>query len=337
MGEERHRLFLVELPLSGEAVGLDEAPSEAEDERHREVGSRLRDVMRDDCDRDLPPRGGLNVNDTGQRPSPSPRCPCRRGRFARHVVVDRRVAEGKQVVGSRNPVEEGLASDHRSESKISTVPISSTPNRLRHDRLDDEDVRLHGSTSCSAAAVMAGRLALVDSGGGATIPDAQCIMTAAAEPRRRVTDRRLPCRADQRPAEHRPAGGCHGGSRSFRSPPSASWPASSSKTLASAGRNSVSPSPSRRRCRPSRRSGWAPDRSASGRTALISVFVLSAAAMLGVALAPTYGLLLAAAAVAGVAMGSANPATNRLVVETVPRARWGTVTGSNRLARRFRS
>jgi predicted MFS family arabinose efflux permease len=64
-----------------------------------------------------------------------------------------------------------------------------------------------------------------------------------------------------------------------------------------------------------------------GRAALISVFALSSAAMLGIALAPSYGLLLAAAAVAGLAMGSANPATNRLVVETVPRERWGTVTG----------
>lgn len=65
----------------------------------------------------------------------------------------------------------------------------------------------------------------------------------------------------------------------------------------------------------------------SGRTALITVFALSALAMLGIAVAPSYGLLLAASAVAGLAMGSANPATNRLVVETVPRARWGTVTG----------
>ena len=64
-----------------------------------------------------------------------------------------------------------------------------------------------------------------------------------------------------------------------------------------------------------------------GRTALTTVFSLSAISMLGIAVAPTYALLLAASAVAGLAMGSANPATNRLVVETVPRARWGTVTG----------
>ncbi len=64
-----------------------------------------------------------------------------------------------------------------------------------------------------------------------------------------------------------------------------------------------------------------------GRIALITVFALSGAAILGIALAPTYGLLLAAAAIAGLAMGSAAPATNRLIVETMPRARWGTVTG----------
>jgi predicted MFS family arabinose efflux permease len=64
-----------------------------------------------------------------------------------------------------------------------------------------------------------------------------------------------------------------------------------------------------------------------GRAALSAVFSLSALAMFGIAVAPGYGLLLVAAAVAGLAMGSANPATNRIIVETVPRPRWGTVTG----------
>jgi predicted MFS family arabinose efflux permease len=64
-----------------------------------------------------------------------------------------------------------------------------------------------------------------------------------------------------------------------------------------------------------------------GRAALITVFALSGLAMLGIAIAPSYAIMLGAAAVAGLAMGSANPATNRLVVETVPRTRWGTVTG----------
>ncbi len=64
-----------------------------------------------------------------------------------------------------------------------------------------------------------------------------------------------------------------------------------------------------------------------GRTALIMVFGLSALAMIGTAVAPTYALLAAAAAFAGLALGSANSATNRFVVETVPAGRRGTITG----------
>jgi predicted MFS family arabinose efflux permease len=64
-----------------------------------------------------------------------------------------------------------------------------------------------------------------------------------------------------------------------------------------------------------------------GRTALMAVFVLSAAAMLGMAVAPSYVILAAVAALAGLALGSANSATNRFVVDTVPPGRRGTVTG----------
>jgi predicted MFS family arabinose efflux permease len=64
-----------------------------------------------------------------------------------------------------------------------------------------------------------------------------------------------------------------------------------------------------------------------GRTALIIVFILSAAALLGIAASPTFAFLLGGAVLTGLAMGSANPATNRLVVETIPRTVWGTVTG----------
>ena len=64
-----------------------------------------------------------------------------------------------------------------------------------------------------------------------------------------------------------------------------------------------------------------------GRNALISVFLLSGVATAGIALAPTYAMLLGGAAIAGLAMGSANPATNRLVAETVPKGQWGTITG----------
>jgi predicted MFS family arabinose efflux permease len=49
--------------------------------------------------------------------------------------------------------------------------------------------------------------------------------------------------------------------------------------------------------------------------------------MLGIATAPTYGVVLIASVAAGLAMGSSNPATNGLIVETVPRSSWGTVTG----------
>lgn len=63
------------------------------------------------------------------------------------------------------------------------------------------------------------------------------------------------------------------------------------------------------------------------RDALATVFLLSALAVIGIAVAPVFAVLMVASAIAGLAMGSANPATNRLVVETVARGRWGTVTG----------
>jgi predicted MFS family arabinose efflux permease len=64
-----------------------------------------------------------------------------------------------------------------------------------------------------------------------------------------------------------------------------------------------------------------------GRAALVTVFILSAIASIAIATAPTYAFLLAGAIATGLSMGSANPATNRLVVETIPRTVWGTVTG----------
>jgi len=63
------------------------------------------------------------------------------------------------------------------------------------------------------------------------------------------------------------------------------------------------------------------------RNALITVFLLAAIAIGTIAVAPTFIILLIGAAIAGLAMGTANPATNRLIVETVPKARWGTITG----------
>jgi predicted MFS family arabinose efflux permease len=64
-----------------------------------------------------------------------------------------------------------------------------------------------------------------------------------------------------------------------------------------------------------------------GRIALITVFGLSALAMIGIAAAYTYALLLCVAAIAGLALGSANSATNRFVAETVPAGQRGTITG----------
>ncbi len=64
-----------------------------------------------------------------------------------------------------------------------------------------------------------------------------------------------------------------------------------------------------------------------GRMALITVFGLSALAMIGIAIADRYALLLSVAAIAGLALGSANSATNRFVVETVPAEQRGTITG----------
>jgi len=64
-----------------------------------------------------------------------------------------------------------------------------------------------------------------------------------------------------------------------------------------------------------------------GRNALTTVFILGGLATVGIAVAPVFGALLAASAIGGLAMGSANPATNRFVVETVPRGQWGTITG----------
>lgn len=64
-----------------------------------------------------------------------------------------------------------------------------------------------------------------------------------------------------------------------------------------------------------------------GRNALIVVFGLGALAMGGIAVAPTYPVLACAAALAGLTMGISNPATNRLVVDTVPPAQRGTIIG----------
>jgi predicted MFS family arabinose efflux permease len=64
-----------------------------------------------------------------------------------------------------------------------------------------------------------------------------------------------------------------------------------------------------------------------GRTALLTVLLLGSVSAAGIAMGPSYVTLLVSSAIAGLAMSSANPATNRLVAELVPQHRRGTVTG----------
>lgn len=64
-----------------------------------------------------------------------------------------------------------------------------------------------------------------------------------------------------------------------------------------------------------------------GRNALLTVLLLGSVSAAGIAIGPSYATLLLSSAIAGLAMSSANPATNRLVAEMVPKHQWGTVTG----------
>jgi len=64
-----------------------------------------------------------------------------------------------------------------------------------------------------------------------------------------------------------------------------------------------------------------------GRTAMLVVFSLGAIAIGGLALAPSYPLLLAFTLVAGLCSGVSNPATNKVIVETLVPGRRGLVTG----------
>lgn len=64
-----------------------------------------------------------------------------------------------------------------------------------------------------------------------------------------------------------------------------------------------------------------------GRTAIIYLFGIATATMLGVAASPTYFVLLAVAAVAGLAQALANPATNKLITHHIQVGRRGVITG----------
>lgn len=64
-----------------------------------------------------------------------------------------------------------------------------------------------------------------------------------------------------------------------------------------------------------------------GRSALITVFGLSAIGMFAVAASPTYLLLVVASLVAGLGQATANPATNKAIAQQVPVGRRGVITG----------
>lgn len=72
--------------------------------------------------------------------------------------------------------------------------------------------------------------------------------------------------------------------------------------------------------------GWVVDRVAT-RRAYTGHFLLSAAVLGGIALAPSYALLVACAGAAGIAQAFANPLSNRLIAEHVPAPRQGVVIG----------
>jgi predicted MFS family arabinose efflux permease len=74
------------------------------------------------------------------------------------------------------------------------------------------------------------------------------------------------------------------------------------------------------------RSGQVADQR-GGRTALLIVFALGAAAIGGMAVAPTLPILLGTTLVAGLCSGASNPATNKVLVETLEPGRRGVVTG----------
>lgn len=63
------------------------------------------------------------------------------------------------------------------------------------------------------------------------------------------------------------------------------------------------------------------------RRVMMGLFVLGAGGILLAAGAPTYGVLLAAFAVGGLALGAGNPVTNRVISERIPARRRGLVVG----------
>ena len=64
-----------------------------------------------------------------------------------------------------------------------------------------------------------------------------------------------------------------------------------------------------------------------GRATLLLVFGLGTATFVGIAIAPTFALLIVAAVLAGLSQGAANPATNRVVLDSLAAGRRGLLTG----------
>jgi MFS family permease len=64
-----------------------------------------------------------------------------------------------------------------------------------------------------------------------------------------------------------------------------------------------------------------------GRPMLLLIFAATAAGLLGMAAAGSYGWLIAGAAVAGIGSAMGNPATNQLISRYVPRGSQGSVIG----------
>lgn len=65
----------------------------------------------------------------------------------------------------------------------------------------------------------------------------------------------------------------------------------------------------------------------NSRRVMVGLFALAGIGLLGAAVAPTYGMLLVAMLVGGLALGAGNPVTNRIVAEQVSLARRGPVIG----------
>ena len=143
--QERHRLLLVELPGAREAVGLDEAARQAEDQRQREVARRRLDHVRDVRHRDAALGGGVDVDDV--RVHRHHREAAEIGVRVEDVGVDRDVPEHVHVVAAPEPGLELVPADH--PLGVEDLDLGMLLEHLQrhvHDGLYHEDTRLHFGT-----------------------------------------------------------------------------------------------------------------------------------------------------------------------------------------------